>query len=488
MPVLETKRRKNHIDLINPTHKLLPIIINCLKYQEKDRPSSEEICQRLNDLKESRQYREITQRQENAIQAKDDQIASLTEQLLENINQLQQQTGAHQRERIQLTQEIALREDQLQKLNIQLKEQEQISAELQQIYHFLQRQVEQLQQQLSQQSLKSPQPPPPSQVQIRGRQHHSEKQSPSKHSIQATIKPYPQNAQKVILMWRSEGYVPFSFGMVRGAAVVNRNVAYFMNREGKIFSYSMISKSWNLNRIPVPPYGDSSSLAVINNELTTIGGCDFSKAFGTYTNKLLSLLQSHESWVETFPPMPTSRGRTTAVTSNNYLIVAGGDACHCINYLNTVEVMDIKHLVWSTVAGLPHLGYSYTSGTICGDQLYMLGGLGNKGRTKSVLTCSLTELLQSSSSSSSSIWHRVADAPMYYSTCAAVNGELLAIGGLDNGVKPTSAVYNPKANSWALVSNMPTASYQCLVAVFPTNEMMVVGGNGNPTKVEIANA
>ena len=145
--------------------------------------------------------------------------------------------------------------------------------------------------------------------------------------------------------------------------------------------------------------------------------------------------------------------------------------------VNTVEVMDTRALVWSTVASLPQ-PYYFASVTISRDQLYMLGGWDDKGKTKSVLTCSLTELLQSSSSSSS-IWHRVADAPAYWSTCAAVNGELLAVGGCDKDVKPSSAIhkYNPSTNSWDLISNMPTARWYSLVAVLPTNEMMVVGGD-----------
>ena len=138
--------------------------------------------------------------------------------------------------------------------------------------------------------------------------------------------------------------------------------------------------------------------------------------------------------------------------------------------------MDTKTLVWSTVASLPHL-YSRPSSTICGDHLYILGGVDDKGKTKSALTCSLTELLQSSSSSSS-VWRRVADAPAYYSTCAAVSGELLAVGGCDENSKATSAVhkYNPTTNSWDLINYMPTARYRSLVAVLPTNEMMVLGG------------
>ena len=151
--------------------------------------------------------------------------------------------------------------------------------------------------------------------------------------------------------------------------------------------------------------------------------------------------------------------------------MAGG-----VTGLKVVEVMDTKSLVWTTVASLPH-PYSFAPGAIHGYKLYMLGGADDQGMTKSVLTCSLTELLQSSSSSS--IWHRVADAPAYYSTCAAVNGELLAVGGCNKDWKPSSAIfkYNPTTNSWDLISIMPTARWLSLIAVLPTNEIMVVGGS-----------
>ena len=112
--------------------------------------------------------------------------------------------------------------------------------------------------------------------------------------------------------------------------------------------------------------------------------------------------------------------------------------------------------------------------------------------TKSVLTCSLTELLQSLSSSSSSVWHRVADVPAYLSTRAAINGQLLAVGGSDEDDEATAAIYkyNQRTNTWDHISDMPTARYGCLVTVLPTNEMMVVGGRvsriSNTGKVEVA--
>ena len=67
VPVLETERRKAHIDKIDSNHPLLPIALDCIQYNETRRPSSEELCQRLNTLKESTEYLESMQKVENTI-------------------------------------------------------------------------------------------------------------------------------------------------------------------------------------------------------------------------------------------------------------------------------------------------------------------------------------------------------------------------------------------------------------------------------------
>ena len=51
--VPEIERRKPHIDLIDSAHPLLPIAIDCLSYNEDDRPSAQELCHRLAALKEA---------------------------------------------------------------------------------------------------------------------------------------------------------------------------------------------------------------------------------------------------------------------------------------------------------------------------------------------------------------------------------------------------------------------------------------------------
>ena len=61
MPVLDAERRKSHIDLINPSHPLLPIATACLSYDEGERPLAQELCHRLASLKQAPQYGESVQ-------------------------------------------------------------------------------------------------------------------------------------------------------------------------------------------------------------------------------------------------------------------------------------------------------------------------------------------------------------------------------------------------------------------------------------------
>ena len=478
MPVAESERRKNHTDLVDLTHPLLPIAMDCLKYREKERPSSEELCQRLAGLKESSEYRDNVQEQRDEIQARDDQIMALSQQLRDKDRALQEKEEVIRENTLQLQAKnemledkdrqlerqsrlTAERERQLRQLSQQLEEQVRVTVKIQQTNHSLRRQ---LQRQLSQQNLTA-----------------------------LENKPHQQKLWKIV-HWRDGGKAPFK--IVRGTAIVDGNLAYFMHTDGNTCSYDSTSKKWS--KCPKYPYYNGC-LAVINGQLTGIGGWK-NKIFdkSTYTNELLSL-HVRDGWTSVFPPMPTKRRSVMAEATKEHLIVAGGySGPYVSDNIATVEVMDTRALVWSTVASLPH-PYAVASSVICGEHLYMLGGWDDKGKTKSVLTCSLTELLQSSSSpvwhrvkellhvqSSSPVWHRVADSPAYFSTCEAVNGELLAVGGRDEKDIATTAVhmYTPTTNSWCLISDMATARWQCLVAVLPTSELMVVGGKMDENDVD----
>ena len=76
---------------MDPTHPLLPIAVDCLSFYEVERSSSDELCQRLADLKESTQYTQNIEQQQDETQAKDDQIVTLTQQLHERVRVIYQQ-------------------------------------------------------------------------------------------------------------------------------------------------------------------------------------------------------------------------------------------------------------------------------------------------------------------------------------------------------------------------------------------------------------
>ena len=58
IPVSETERRKSDIEKLPSSHGFLPVIRECLKDKSKDRPTSDQICCSLGQLKSTTQYRD----------------------------------------------------------------------------------------------------------------------------------------------------------------------------------------------------------------------------------------------------------------------------------------------------------------------------------------------------------------------------------------------------------------------------------------------
>ena len=57
VPVPEVERRRSHTDLVDTAHPLLPVALDCLKDRDGERPSAQELCNRLAALKDTPQYR-----------------------------------------------------------------------------------------------------------------------------------------------------------------------------------------------------------------------------------------------------------------------------------------------------------------------------------------------------------------------------------------------------------------------------------------------
>ena len=58
VPVSEIERRQNHISEVDPDHPLLQVTLDCLKDRDVERPSAQQLCERVAALKECQDYEE----------------------------------------------------------------------------------------------------------------------------------------------------------------------------------------------------------------------------------------------------------------------------------------------------------------------------------------------------------------------------------------------------------------------------------------------
>ena len=259
------------------------------------------------------------------------------------------------------------------------------------------------------------------------------------------------------------------------------NTAYLSpGSSSRVYSYQNILGNEQWSRLP-DNLNTAFSLAVIDGLFTSVGGYN---SHCKDTNTLLSLTGAGErkKWSEVFPPMPTPRSLTACITTEKALVVAGGRAG---DHLATVEVMDINTKQWTTVCPLPQKLSSF-SAIVCGDLLYLAGGITTDSWSKFVFTCSLPDLWQPETLGSrirrtltrSNVWKEISSLPVTDSTLASFGGHLLAIGGEDDSENPTTDVYryDSHTNSWHVISQMKNKRSRCLAVTLPEDQLIIVGG------------
>ena len=539
VPVPEIERRQSHISLIDPAHSLLPVALNCLMDREGERPSTQELCYHIAELKTSPQYarsvqqgnlpspsedremqiRELNQQhaqQTQTIQGLQQQLRTLSDQLQEKEKENQQQQRQILKLQNTLTatnetlvQHLTANENELAGKDHELEQKETTIATCQQEIEQIRQQLqfsEQVTAEFQKNLLEREEMMKDQQIEIQELQQQLRQRQGSVKANGAVA-----SGSNIKLSWRDGGRAPR--GMFGEVVAVDRGVAYFRPegyRMQIVLAYNCTNNKWS--ELPKCP-NHSFSIAVISGLPTAIGGKTVKDGV---TNSLLSLTDIGEDvasypdhgfeargddkkWTEQFPPMPTKRCSTAVVCSGKSLVVAGGVGGY--EDLSTVEVMDTETLEWSTASSLPH-PLSEASATVYEDKVYMLGGFDHIGPSKSVFTCSLAALLQSwqpqslgarlktlSIAGRQEVWHKLAGTPFTFSTCASLRGELLAVGGIESADKKATTIihmYNATTSSWEIISHMTTARWRCLVAVLPHDKLMVVGGDANNDSVEIA--
>ena len=471
----EVDRRQNHISRVDPNHTLLPISLESLKDRDVERPSAQQLSERVKALKEQSKYNEsarIFEARERNFQEQQSQNEQHARELEERLRDSNETISTRDAAIAARDEVIFAKEHEIQDLIRSRDEAIQARDE----------EIRQLREQLQQVT---------SEVNQSGR------------TMRETLEPSIENEMQNIsisgrqecalpthikLRWRRGKPAPEAMLRWCDAAVGDGEVYFNIGGTKTMYSYNINSDLWS--QLPDCPYSHCS-IVVIDNLLTAIGGYfrrQNSKKL--YSNKLYSLKQQTQrlQWVEEFPPMPTKRCLPTSICTETNLIVAGG--CSDKPHLTCVEVMNRVTRQWSIAANMP-CGMSRISGVICGERLYVGGG-----NSKIVHSCLLRDLLQSCqlvspiaqqrSLNIPSVWNKSSNLPKEIEescTLSLLCGHLLAIGGITHikrlyGGTPSGAVYIYKreTNSWELISPMLVARSDCFAVTLPTNKVMVVGG------------
>ena len=488
----EKQRRQNHISQVDPNHPLLPIALDCLNDKDIERPSAQQLCERVALLKQMPEYNNSCERMNDG-SSKDEEyekIESLQQKLEEKHQAIDQKDAI-----------IAEKDQQMKQFKEKLNQQ--IQEQNQQI-----RQLEKDKQRLERERNQAIQEKVEKERQVGRVNYQLEeigrviadvgKQSAELEELglnkEQAVGAEAANSGNIKLTWKQGERAPIEMGRVCDA-VVDGSIVYYkyckLEWDNKIYSHHIPNSNWSL--IPDSPHRSGFAIAVIDGQLTTIGGYGYDLKL---TDKLFSLTGegSSRKWTEEFPPMSTKRYCIAALCAGTALIVAGGSDDNDKN-LKIVEVLDTEAQQWHTAPNLPER-LSYPSLTLCGDLVYLLGRLNkDEAITSSVYSCLLSSLVLSTLSTFSkslgrrlvntlkqsnkdSTWKTLADLPVKLSTNVALHSQLLSVGGKDSNNKPTTAVhvYQPTTNSWEVISHMTTPRSDCFAVILPNNQLMVAGG------------
>ena len=252
--------------------------------------------------------------------------------------------------------------------------------------------------------------------------------------------------------------------MVRGSATTDSRFAYFTPvNSTSFYQYEYSTEKWL--DLPPCPYSDSG-LAIIDSELTTVGGGDDRHR---RTKRLFTLRQ--REWVEKYPPMSTARNSPTVVSTSDgeYLLVIGGyDGYY---WTATVELFQVKGGIWHKLMDLPQ-PLPNPSATICGDQLNVIGSDGNG------YSCSFQVLPSSDRPITLPLtlsWKPLPCLPVTWSTAATLCGQLVIIGGMQDW-SSVNSIHQLVDGKWVRIGSMASDRFFCLVASPSSDRFIIVGG------------
>ena len=249
-----------------------------------------------------------------------------------------------------------------------------------------------------------------------------------------------------------------------------------------VMTYDISPGKWTT----LPPYSTRYfGMTSVDDHLVLVGGKasdgDRSKVIGVWS-------EDGKRWTHPYSDMTTPRSSCSAVTHEEWLIVAGGNSGGG-KLLSSVEIMNTVTEQWYT--GPPTLiAWEDMKTVVVDDICYFMGGYIEDGDANSVYSISLPVLVshlfsQFISDSSvkdtpwdTQIWKELPQLPVECAAPLSTSGSLLAVGGVDEDGEAVNALhlYQPDAGKWVKVADMPTPRYACTCIMTSDDELLVAGG------------
>ena len=500
----EDKRRQSHIELVDPKHALLALAIKCLNYNEKLRPSAEELCEQMASLCQLQAYLQSKENSKSqnqsgrTVQLKQDfeklqiELQKMSRELLAKDRELRAVNGKLAR----LTEDLETSEKHAEATRQTLVQRDDTVVVLQQNIERQQHIISTLRAKLDEDDnvlraveagtpstqhlpLVAHGPPVPHNPPVPPRSKQSlsfscnsplERKNSAKFSeslptrADNTSESFGGRSNTILAMaeqnameFIKEKVMKLNIykgdkapeKMARGATVVNSGIAYFACfSSNKVHYYQCLMGREKWGSLPRGPYVNFS-LAMINGKITMIGGC---KTVGSdqLTNTLHSFEGNKRKWVEIIPPMPTRRQESAVVSTEHFVVVVGGRGVDG-GRLNVVEVFRTDSLQWHVAGHLP-LPLTRPTATICGEEIFIGSGSPSHGIVSKAVYCStLSKLLSPyytfpashpkyADGRKHSAWREIARIQADHYTLCTLNNNLIAVGGVEMTHCSSSAV------------------------------------------------
>ena len=238
--------------------------------------------------------------------------------------------------------------------------------------------------------------------------------------------------------------------------------------------YDIHNREWSiLPRCQVTLFG----MAVVNNQLTLVGGLD---QFNKVTNKLAVWESESEQWISPYPPMPTARFGVAAATYSEWMAVAGGYGDN--GYLNSVEILNSTEKQWYSAAPLP-VQCNQMRSAVVRDEWYLMECYNQDVKIDQGFAVSLPALILLRGNASSTLWRSIPIPPLKHTALLATRDLLFAVGGRTNTRIISSAIhlYLPWKEKWIEAGRLPTERSFCTCIELPSGEILVAGRSCDAT-------